>query len=775
MKKIKLPLLTFLLCGLFVLTGCEEPLEETANGDATQDETTDGGSDSNTEEPADDNNGGDTNTEDPVTDGGGDGNTDDPGNEGDDGTTDDPVSDGGDGGDTETPSDGSEDPPSENEATDFTISGNMTGVQGTITLSLNGTEESFSGTAFSFTTRIAENDTYNIIFVTSSQQQICTITNGSGTVTSDVTSVMVSCQDQVVATGQPYLAFSDLVSGPDTGLNSGLGSGVVVTLWGQNLGTDMANGVVRFTDSSGQVHEPYVYYWKNADGVLPSGPANLYRSHRMQEIAFSVPDAADGLGEIRVTVDGETSNSLPFTIRPGAIFHVKSSGSDSTGDGSFDNPWLTADHALDEAIAGATLYIHDVNSGSSSSERGIYMNTSSASSTQEAQFAIASYPGFHPTVMGQRGFESYHVNGVVVSKLDFYSSDYTAVSATDQPTGSKIQSTSTYAIKSSRYGRAVANRITDIPGGCASGMQGAITGSAKWGNDLVSNYKIYGNEIYEYGCAGSNKLHHTTYMSIRSDGRDVQVEPWEFGWNYLHDNHAKFGIHQFDQNSDCGDPTGPIRIHHNVVVNQGGAGISIGSECWQVDAYIEDNILINVGLAADWDGIDPSTSNGAENGGISIRDSGLVGAMYINNNLIYRHTADGQTNGARGCLNLYGGGDNVSIEWHNNICYSDLDLPFVGAGHRAETKLDNIIGDNNVWHYTGLSPVEAMAPGWDVSAITADPLLSVSDSLVTLLETSATDNSVSSPLIDAATSTSFARDIYGKPRDMNPDIGPVEF
>jgi hypothetical protein len=180
-------------------------------------------------------------------------------------------------------------------------------------------------------------------------------------------------------------------------------------------------------------------------------------------------------------------------------------------------------------------------------------------------------------------------------------------------------------------------------------------------------------------------------------------------------------------------------------------------------------------LAAAWDGIDPSSSDGAENGGISIRDSGLVGTMYVRNNLIYGHTADGQTNGARGCLNLYGGGDNVLIEWDNNICFTEADLPFIGVGHNSAAKLDNVSGINNVWHYTGNSPVDAIVPSWDAGAITMDPLLSVSDAIVTLLEVSATDSSVTSPIIDAATATTFLRDIYGNPRDTNPDIGPVEF
>ena len=70
----------------------------------------------------------------------------------------------------------------------------------------------------------------------------------------------------------PILNFSDLISGPDTGLGDGLGSGVIVTFWGQNLGSSQSDSSITFTDAGGNTHSPaYVYYWKNADGALPGG------------------------------------------------------------------------------------------------------------------------------------------------------------------------------------------------------------------------------------------------------------------------------------------------------------------------------------------------------------------------------------------------------------------------------------------------------------------------------------------------------------------------
>ncbi|GGY80228.1 hypothetical protein [Marinobacter zhanjiangensis] len=578
------------------------------------------------------------------------------------------------------------------------------------------------------------------------------------------TVVMLLVSSPVAFGATPHLAFSDLISGPGTGLGDGKGSGVIVTVWGQNLGVNKADRKLIFEDSQGELHEPYIYYWKAADGSVPSGPVNLYESHKMHEIAFSIPDASLGDGEIYVQVEGESSASLIFTVREGSIYHVKNDGNDAD-DGSFSGPWKTVDKAVNSSPAGSTIYIHDVDTGSRNSEAGIYWNSSSASSDLNNQFTITSYPGFHPKVTAQRGFEAYRAAGAVLSKLDIYSSDFTSVDENGQPTGGRIQHQGTWGIKASRNGRAVANRIGDIPGMCASRYQGAIVGA---GGSRVSNFKILGNEVYDYGCEGSSKLHHTTYMSIRSGPDNVQVDPWEFGYNYLHGNKAKFGIHNFDQDEGCGGTTGPVLIHNNVVVDQGGAGISIGASAgckWDMDFYVENNVLVNVGLAADWDGVDPNTSDGSEPGGIAIRDSGLMGTIYVRNNLIYGWSTDGLTRGATGCLAFNGAGDNVSVIWDNNICVATVDVPFFATGYRAENKEDNVSGSYNVWH-SEIAESKS-APAWDANPFLFDPMLEVMESQVYL--------DPESPVIDRAKSVDLSRGIYGIQRVSGADIGPVEY
>ncbi len=605
------------------------------------------------------------------------------------------------------------------------------------------------------------------------QDIVISVSDGTDNAALTAFSISVQASTPGGSDTAPRLNFSDLISGPGTGLGDGLGSGVVVTVWGQFLGASQGTSSIEYCDSTATCRGGHVYYWKNADGALPGGPANLYRSHRMQEIAFSIPDSAAGAGTIRVTVGSDTS-TLPFTVRPGGIYHVKSSGNDPAGDGSFANPWASVDQALSQIEApGSTLYVHDSIVSDANPHRAIYWNKTVASSGLSNQFGIVAYPGSQPSAVGYSGFRNYTTEGQVVSKYAVYASECDEDSQ-GQPINCAVTPSLnlSYGIQTSAYGRAVGNAITDRPGGCADGQQGAISGNALSARDRVSGYQILGNEIYDYGCTGSTKFHHTTYLSIRSGDANLQLDPWRFGWNYLHDNHTKNGIHQYDENNSgtlCGSPNGTVIINDNVIINQSGAGISIGANCpWTNDFKVYNNILVNVGLAFDWDGVDPNTTNGPNTSGISVNDGGLMGSVEIYNNSIHTWNNDDQANDTQACLGLQGTGDNVSIIWNDNVCYTNKDKPFVAAGCcGAEVQLDNVIGDNNLWYYSGNSPVNAIPPAWDTAALTQDPLLSIVTATLVVGE--------NSPLIGRSSYGRLTHDIYGAMRSTLSEIGAVQF
>lgn len=576
------------------------------------------------------------------------------------------------------------------------------------------------------------------------------------------------------SSGDPVLLFSDLVSGPDTGLGDGLGSGVIVTVWGQGLGSAQGGNSIEFCDSASQCRTGHVYYWKNADGALPSGPANLHASHGMQEIAFSIPDSAPGAGTIRVTVGTETS-TLPFIVRPGQIYHVKANGSDSNP-GTFTQPWASSGRVGSviaggtTAPAGSTVYFHNVTAGTVGGSRGIYINNSAATAPDATtNFFYTTYPGTRSTATGREGFTNYRIDGTAISKFRLEAANCDE-GANGQPINCISQGT--WGVRTDKWGRVIANYFTDPPGRCSSNMQGAIVGGAS-SEDDVSNAKILGNEIEQYGCPGSDVLHHTTYLSIRSAPDNLTVEPWEFGWNYLHDNHTKSGIHQFDQNTGCGTPSGPLVIRNNVVINQAGPGIYVGGQCgWSMDAYIENNVVINAGRSVDWDGLNPNTSQQTESGSIVIRDSGtgptggLLGTMYIRNNTVHGWGWDGMARQGEGCLSLTGSGDNVRVVFTDNSCTTASDRAFVGLSGQSAQQADNISGRGNAFFYAGTgTPTAAVLPGWDATPITTNPGLTLSGARFSV--------GPASPLLNRS-ATTLPRDIYGQRRGATSNVGAVQ-
>jgi len=56
-------------------------------------------------------------------------------------------------------------------------------------------------------------------------------------------------------------------------------------------------------------------------------------------------------------VNGNRSNSLPFTVRSGNIYFVKTNGNDDTGDGSWSRPWHTIPKAVNTIAPGDIAYI----------------------------------------------------------------------------------------------------------------------------------------------------------------------------------------------------------------------------------------------------------------------------------------------------------------------------------------------------------------------------------------------------------------------------------
>jgi hypothetical protein len=119
----------------------------------------------------------------------------------------------------------------------------------------------------------------------------------------------------VFAQNAPVLLFSDLTWGPNSGWEGSSTKGAAVTVWGEHFGTTRGSSYV--TVNGAQVNPGDYAEW---DAI---GPAR-----GLERITFWLNSSmAAGAGTISVTVNGVTSNTLPFTIAAGTIYFISTSGS----------------------------------------------------------------------------------------------------------------------------------------------------------------------------------------------------------------------------------------------------------------------------------------------------------------------------------------------------------------------------------------------------------------------------------------------------------------
>jgi hypothetical protein len=193
--------------------------------------------------------------------------------------------------------------------------------------------------------------------------------------------------------GDPYLAFSDLTSGPRTG-NSDTSAGqnanedgAFVTVWGMNLGTAQGSSKVTCNGADARV-----LYWGPAKS--PFSPASLDNPYvARQVVIFQVSHLAqDGDGQIVLEVGGRNSNPLPFTVRAGNLLFARNGGNDSSGDGSWNNSFASIVALKDALQAGDIGYAGDGLSATTEDNYGGAVNLN-ASGTVGVPKALVAYPG----------------------------------------------------------------------------------------------------------------------------------------------------------------------------------------------------------------------------------------------------------------------------------------------------------------------------------------------------------------------------------------------
>ncbi len=567
------------------------------------------------------------------------------------------------------------------------------------------------------------------------------------------------------AVAAPVLNFSDIVSGPATGNTDGVGSGAIVTIWGQNLGSTQSTSTVYV----GSVQATAIYYWQNANATLPGGPSDLYTYHKMQEIAFAVPaTAVNGANTISVKVGGVTSNTLPFTVQSGNIRFVKSGGSNSTSSGSWSAPFAT----LQGAMTGGGIVvpgdiIYSVGVGSTSVVSVGHTASMQPNSSSTNPIALVTYPNTTALIAvtpgGGDGLDAavecwYPSNRnnqyITLSKLTITCDGSQGNCNTDTGIG----------ISPFQGWRAVGCAITGPT--VYSGSEGAV-GASGAGSNIIGPSWWLGLYIHNYGVVVSgwhwnddtstwtanpcsvtvpsgetsiNAYQHLFYVSLRSNTLPNQPG-YEIGWCNLINNPIMHGIHLYDIGGYTTTFTTPLLIHNNFIWNQGGHAIDI-SLPYACTVMLYNNIV----------GVDSSNIYAGQ----VIGAYGGSSTNYFYNNTFYGYNVSSLNDG-----NIMSSGTNYFI---NDILVDTKGNPYFETSDTPNTQ------NNDVFYSTYSSPPSL--PGWystGDSGKNANPLFNNAGSYDFSLQSG-------SPALAAGANltATYPLDFYGNTRPVPQSIGAAE-
>ena len=463
----------------------------------------------------------------------------------------------------------------------------------------------------------------------------------------------------------PRIFFSDLESGPNTGGQNS--KGVWVTIWGKNFGATQGTSTVTI---GGGAADNYPL-WSDGKIIFQLG-ANA----RTGSIVVNVPNVG-------------SSNGLPFTVRPGNIFFVATTGNDANT-GIFTAPWKTIPKAKNTIAAGDVAYIEDGVAQTSQDNFTAYLtmdnNGASNSGSATAPKALVAYPNATVTI-GVAGGLHYGIRTPNISAHE----DYWVISQLHIIGG-------TQAMDIGGVGWRVIGNEMQCPGGddqvgCFEMSEGSQT-------------KFYGNDVHNAGInPTSSKFYHAVYFSTNSNHIDV-------GWNHIHDNFTCRAL-QFHSSPLCsptcgsGDTTGfdqfDLHVHDNLIHGDNCNGINFATvdpSKGPVEAY--NNVIYNVGR------MDPLQLGAAFSciyvAGITNNGVAGTGSVEVFNNTLSDCAANNSANasGSRGAFGVGGGPATLVMRLRNNVAYQ---LP---GEIYIDGSTSQITGDHNLWFGVGSGPAQTI-------------------------------------------------------------------
>jgi len=552
----------------------------------------------------------------------------------------------------------------------------------------------------------------------------------------------------------PVLFFSDLVWGPKTGWEGSTTKGAAVTIWGKDFGNAAASSkvTVNGTDIM-STNSSYIAEW-NA-----TGPAR-----NLSRITFWIPSSATtGNGTISVTVNGASSNSLPFNVTTGVIYFVAvSDGSNSynglyatrtghTGnDGPFKDLWKfnpcgsndsahtpgscnpSQDGQYIVYVRGGTYTAQDTTGDSTLiALRGPYGGSSK-------QKALIGYPA-----------ETVTVDTASAGRGIIWIAAYDPYGFVDYLTLSKIVGVNGYAPFTTfgSYTRVIGCTFHEyleyIQSGIIQVMDSKHT--ALYGNYL--NHNGYNGSTSDQGSM-KHGFYIKTESSISSGDRSTTYT--DVGWNEFSNfvaNDYHGGVIFVSKSGDAdisGFPTAFTYIHDNYFHNNAQECLYVGDGVPIGDVYFYNNICAN---------------NNSINGGMTFYNG--TTNVYVFNNTFYQVAGAG--------YEILGTGSGTNVLFENNIWFGTTGSQFL----YWEGSTGAVFSSDHDLYYSPSSAPTPTGYGVNISYnLNGDPLFISNGSDFHLTS--------SSPAISAGTSnvSSVVKNDYDgivRPQGSAYDIGVYEY
>lgn len=465
-----------------------------------------------------------------------------------------------------------------------------------------------------------------------------------------------------VSSGDPYIAFLDLLGGPASGGENG--DGVPLRIYGRNFGSVLADIAVTI----------------NGTAVAQKYSLGTHRDPDMGHIQCIAVQVAAGTttGAVKVTVGGVDSNTdNTFAVQSGSIVFVSPSGS-SGNPGTFaspKNPGFLADYF---PSAGTTTILRGGDYTTGLGSNGILIHNSTGDSS--GWINLTSQPG---EADARIIADSTNASNMCVRV--FSASGVTSYIAIANLVGNLSGGSQ----RSCVFGLHDNSDNCRLVGCEATGMYENSGGSAAIAGS-GSHIRLLGNYIHDND---GSKLYHSIYWDGRASSASTDIE---VAYNGIHNQKGGRGIQLY---SDTGRLLTNCNVHHNWVESIHLDGIlfsrdmGTGQKCWS-------NVVTGCG---DSSLVHPTADDGSGGAGIRLTDSGASTQIEIEvfHNTCVLNNID--TLSGEIALETF-----TSCVMRNNLFYST-------RAYTAGSDTTTLTSSNNLWNGNG-SP-----PGFDTNPRNGSP------------------------------------------------------